>query len=173
VLPLVIAEKEGNLACLSFPGAAIMIIALVLFENNVFEHRRHLIHRINFERTYHGRTGNHDLIRPFLPFVHFPLPCLVECGVLALRLHDHLGGRHARYLGLWYGFPPRIFWCVRLRSSDSYTFYFALPLGSRSIVCRLHAVRVENRSDRRGERVAPMDHQVNQESHAPEATEKL
>ncbi|KAI0282655.1 hypothetical protein BC826DRAFT_974171 [Russula brevipes] len=35
VLPLVIAEKEWGLVCLAFPGATIMIIALVLFENEL------------------------------------------------------------------------------------------------------------------------------------------
>jgi hypothetical protein len=41
----------------------------------VFEHRRHFIHRISFERTYHGRTGNHDLVRPFLPSISPYGPC--------------------------------------------------------------------------------------------------
>jgi len=59
-----------------YQGAAIMILALVLFENEFFEHRRHFIYSINPKRTHHGRIRDHDL----------------AC------LHDHLGSCHPRHL---------------------------------------------------------------------------
>jgi hypothetical protein len=87
VLPLVIPEKEGSPTSLSRRRNYDYSPRSV--RERVFERRRHFIHRVNFERTYHGRTGNRDPVRPFLPSIS-PYGASLNTESLLSRRHVYM-----------------------------------------------------------------------------------